>query len=133
VKQRLARVGLAALVCATLAGCGEREFDDQELIEELNAAGAGLVLGEPLPVTTDGVAVTTVSFEEPADAAAGDVHGAGALAVMDDEEAASAEFARCESAVDFTCFRAANAVLRFAGITPDERARLTAAMQSLEG
>ncbi len=80
--------------------------------------------------------MTTVNFAEPEgeeEHAGGDhEHTEGAIVVLDDAEAASAEFTRCESAVDFICFRAANAVLRFVGITPEEQARLTEAVSSLE-
>lgn len=129
-------VAVAILAAAGLAaGCGERDFDAPDLVDELNAAGAGLELGEEISAT-EGTTVTTVNFaeaegEEPH--AGGDhEHTEGAVVVLDDAEAASAEFTRCESAVDFICFRAANAVLRFAGITPEEQARMTAAVSSLE-
>jgi hypothetical protein len=126
--------GLVVLGCAALIGCGERQFDEQELVEELNAAGAGLVLGEPLPSTSDDVTVTTVEFDEAhEEEEAGHSHGGGAVAIVENEEAAVAEFERCQSAIDFTCFRVGNAVLRFVGITPEEQTALTSAMRSLEG
>jgi hypothetical protein len=130
----VAFAGIVVLACAAFAGCGERKFEDEELIDELNAAGAGLLLGESLPATSDDVAVTTVSFMSPAAHDPGPhEHAAGAVAISADEDAAVEAFDQCQAAVDFTCFRAGNAVIRFTGITPDEQARLTAALQSLEG
>lgn len=133
---RVPSVAVAALVAASLtAGCGEKEYDAAGIVGDLNEAGASLELGDEL-TGAEGTTVTTVNFaetegEEPH--AGGDhEHTEGAIVVLEGEEAASAEFTRCESAVDFICFRAANAVLRFAGITPEERARLTAAVSSLE-
>jgi hypothetical protein len=130
---RAPSAAVAALVVAALAsGCGEEQFDAAGLVDRLNAAGAQLQLGEPLS-STEGTTVTAINFAEAGgEPVAGDEHTEGAVVVLDDAEAASAEFTRCESAVDFVCFRAANAVLRFSGITPDEQARLTEAVSSLE-
>ena len=63
--------------------------------------------------------------------AAGEL-GAGALVILADADAAEAEFDRCQAAVDFTCYRAANAVLRFTAMTQEEQQRVTAAVQAIE-
>ncbi len=126
----------AALVAAALiSGCGEEQFDAEGLVTQLNEAGAQLELGEQLSGSA-GATVTTVNFAEPEgeeEHSGGDhEHTEGAVVVLEHAEAASAEFTRCESAVDFTCFRAGNAVLRFVAITPEEQARLIEAVRSLE-
>lgn len=131
--RRFIMAAVAALFAAALvSGCGEEQFDAAGLVDGLNEAGAGLELGEPLS-STEGTAVTAVGFAEAGNGAAGDAERAdGAIVILGDSEAAEAEFTRCENAVDFVCFRAANAVLRFAGISPEEQTRLTAAFSSLE-
>ena len=123
-------VGFALLAAG--AGCGEREFEEEELVEELNAAGAGLVLGEALPVGTEGIAIRSIAFEHAEEGGDSQTHADGAITVTADSEAALAEFERCEATVDFTCFRAANVVLRFTGLDPADRTRLTEALRSLE-
>ena len=108
------------------AGCSsERQFDARGLVAELNAAGAGLELGAALPDATEELDLTFVGFidSDP---------GSGAVAILDDADAARAEFSRCESATSFVCFRAANAVLRFAEIDRAEQARLSAALTALD-
>lgn len=130
---RRAAASAAALLAgaALAAGCGEKDYDAEGLVAELNAAGAGLVLGQPLS-STEGSSVTAIDLAEGGGGTGGAEHTEGAIVVLDDSEAASQEFARCEGAVDFVCFRAANAVLRFSGITPEEQARITGAVSSLE-
>jgi hypothetical protein len=128
-----AQVALLATSILIASGCGgERSFDAESIVDELNGAGAGLTLGESLPVTTEDVDVRVVTFGSAPGVAAGDELGAGAVSILDDADAARAEFARCQAAVDFTCFRAANAVLRFTAMTQEERARVTAAVQAIE-
>jgi hypothetical protein len=121
-----------ALLLAAAPGCGEREFEDAELVEELNAAGAGLQLGEPLPVGTDDIEVRSIAFEHTSLTGDSHTHASGAISILPDSEAALSEFERCEGTVDFTCFRVANAVLRFTGLEPADHARLTEALRSLE-
>ncbi len=127
----------AALLGAALAltGCGssEREFDAETVISELNEAGAGLALGAALPAGTEGTKVTVISFDgdsKPSDDGHG---GSGAVVILDDADIAQTEFRRCEAAVTFICFRAANAVLRFDDISAPEREQVTAALRRLEG
>ncbi len=129
---------LAALIASTsallIAGCGggEHQFDADSVVADLNAAGAGLTLGEALPATGEGVDVRVVTFGSAPGVPAGAELGAGAVVIVDDVPAAQDEFERCQAAVDFTCYRAANAVLRFTAMTQDEQARVTTAVQALE-
>jgi len=124
---------LSLATALLISSCGgERSFDAEEAVAELNTAGASLALGDPLTSSETVGEVTTVTFtggEGPID---GDAHGAGAIVILDDTETARAEFARCESAVSFVCFRAANAVLRFSQISPSEQTQISAALQALE-
>jgi hypothetical protein len=134
-----------ALVAALLAGCGgERSFDAESVVEELNAAGAGLELGGTLTTTEDGTEVRILSLSEPTGGDGdhaeepesaeehGHDHGAGALTILDDSERGVEEYERCETAPAFVCFRAANAVLRFTAMTPEEQARISSAVAALE-
>lgn len=127
-----AAVGVLAATVAVLviSGCG-REFEAEEVIAELNERGTDLTLGEALPDTEPGVELTVVAFADDAQPLDGHSHGTGAVAILDDEEAAEAEFARCESAISFVCFRAGNAVLRFSSISPPEQQQLTSALEAL--
>jgi hypothetical protein len=143
--RRAAAVLAVVLSIALLAGCGEEErrFDAESVIAELNAGGAGLELGEPLTVTEEDVEVRSVELieaeaepgAEPSDGDEdehGHAHGAAAVVILADSEKGLAEFQRCETAPAFICFRAANAVLRFTEITPEEQARISAAFVSLQ-
>jgi hypothetical protein len=126
---------VAALV--TVACDGERAFEPAEFIEEANAEGAGLVLGEPLASIEEGVDVYSISFEGGSDGAqpqgpGGHTHGGGSLIVTEDAEAARAEHTRCEAAVTLVCYRAANVVLLFDADPSDEDvARVDAAVRAL--
>ena len=107
---------LCLLIALLAAGCsGERSFEADEFVDEVNAEGAGLVLGEPLTSLEEGADVYVVSFEDaPApEVSAGRAHSGGSLVVTEDADAATAEFQRCEGAVTLTCYRAANVVLYF--------------------
>lgn len=130
---------IACLALAPLtAGCGgERELDAEQAVEELNQGGARLELGASLQTAAEGPEVRVISFDDGSggaspEAASGREPGSGALVVLDDVEAAEAEFRRCEGAVSFICFRAANTVLRFEGLSPEEQARITASLQALD-
>ena len=127
---------LAAAIFA-LTGCGgEREFSAEELVEEANSNGAGLVLGEPLESTRENAEIRTLTFE---DAGADDegeepghAHGGGTLTIAADADAGLAEYERCERAVSLVCFRASNAVILFdGGIEPEHRAALEGALRAM--
>lgn len=139
------RVGPAATIAAVvtviaatvtggvgLGGCGsdEREFDAETVVAELNDAGAELALGAPLVSADEDVEVRVVELGDPDDPLA--TGGTGSLVIVDDSEAGRAEFVRCDSSVSLICFRAANAVLRFEQITPEEQQRVAAAITALQ-
>ena len=128
---------LLILIAVLTAGCGgERNFEPGEFVDEANAEGAGLVLGEQLTSTEEGVDVYALSFDErarPAPGEDGPGHGGGgSMIVTDDTESATAEFERCEMAVTLTCYRAANVVLYFEAAPTDEHvASVEAAIRAL--
>ena len=140
---RRARRSLVLFLVATApvsaAACAEteRSFSSAELVEKLNAGGAGLVLEEPLPSFREGVELNAVRVEEHDEQASGQgpsgghEHGGGTLAIMADADAGLVEFERCERAVTLVCFRASNAVLFFEELDPVDRARLGRAFQGL--
>jgi hypothetical protein len=144
-------LGLAALL-AGLASCGERSFEAEEFVEEVNANGGALELGEPLPSTepdTDVYALRPAegaspavaeeeraaeehTAEEPAVEEHGHEHvGGGSLTVVEDAEAALAKYRTCERAVTLICYRAANVVMTFEGLTTEQRSRLDSAVRAL--
>ena len=112
---------LAVSCCAVFAGCGATEttFTAQNFIDEANANDAGLVLGAPLDSLRDDVSSYQLRFEGTggvdANAAPADAHGGGTLEITADSQAGASEFERCENAASLVCFRAANAVVYFAG------------------
>lgn len=117
---RTACIGGFLAAAAIAAGCGAHEFDAQEFIDQANANGAGLELGEPLLSTRDGVEIYAVELLPTS--ATGEVgptgeqaHGGGSLIVAEDAEAGQSEYARCEGAVTIVCYRAANVVLAVQG------------------
>ncbi len=117
---------LLLVIALLVAGCGEREFEPAEFVEEANAEGASLILGEALTSTQEGIDVFALSFAE------GSGSG-GSLLLAEDAEAATAEFERCQAAVSLTCYRAANVVLYFEGAPTDESvAGVDAAIRALE-
>ncbi len=123
------------LMLALLTGCGgEKEFTGEEFIDAVNAEGAALALGDVITTNPDGIEVRALAFTDPETSptgAEGGLQGSGAMLVLSDAGAASDELERCESAPAFTCFRAANVVLRFEEIFPEEQARLTAAFEAI--
>ncbi len=134
---RVAAVTLVTFLA--VAGCGgERTFEPSELVEEANAKGAGLVLGEPLTSIEEGVDVYALSFEEETGEhdepePGGHAHSGGSLIVTGDADAAREEHARCEQAVTLVCYRAANVVLLFDADPSDEHvAKVDSAIRALE-
>jgi hypothetical protein len=133
----------AALLAAALTACGdETTFTAEELVAEVNARGAGVRLGEPLTTAQEDLELYALRLagtgEAPvlppgeAGSAPVDVHGGGTLTIAEDDDAALAEYERCESAVSFICFRAANAVLAFEGAVPNQDlARIEAAVSAM--
>jgi hypothetical protein len=133
----------AALLAAALAACGdETTFTADELVAEVNDRGAQVRLGEPLTTSQEDVELYALRLagtgaapgvpSGDAGSAPVDVHGGGTLTITEDDDAALAEFERCESAVSLVCFRAANAVLIFEGAIPNQDlARIEMAVQSM--
>jgi hypothetical protein len=119
-----------ATAVALASGCGGGDtFDAEEFVAAVNEEGANLVLGDELHTEQPEVETYQVRFarvatgqdeaQEGAPSAA-DAHGAGSLIVTPDEETAQAEYDRCEAALSFTCFRAANVALFMTGTIPLE-------------
>jgi hypothetical protein len=124
---------LVAAAVAVGAGCGERKFDAEELVDALNEQGAELTLGDRIAENEAGDPVYAIKFTP-----GGDPNpqlesegGGGTLVVADDDGAANVEFDRCESAGDLTCFRAANTVMRFDEMAATDRARISGAVSAL--
>lgn len=135
----LAAVALAALALAA-CGSGERTFGAEEFIDEANAHGASLELGEPLSTSDADVELYAVTIEEPEEVhdsggepVIGHEHGGGSLRVTDSVEDAEAEVERCEQAVSLFCYRAANVVLIFEqDAEPEALSEVAAALRALE-
>jgi hypothetical protein len=133
----------AALLTGPLTGCGdETTFTAEELVAEVNARGAGVRLGEPLTTTQEDLELYALRLAgtgaapglPPGDAGSApvDVHGGGTLTIAQDDDAALAEYERCESAVTLICFRAANTVLALEGAVPNQDlARIEAAVSAM--
>lgn len=121
------------LALAAITGCsGGQTYDAEGVVSDLNSVGAGLVLGESLPNTEEDIEVRVVNFDG---AASADPHvegTAGAVVILGDDDKARAEFARCESAISFICFRAANTVLRFSGLDRAQLRKLAASLAAIE-
>lgn len=132
-------LGLAALL-ALLAGCGEEErrFAPEEFVDAINAHGAAVGLGDVITTNEEGVDIYDVRFTQPAAGATGEgrigpaLHGSGSLLILPDAEVAKEEYERCLPAPALTCFRAANAVLRFEDLEPADQARLVSALSAIE-
>ena len=134
---------VAVLALIACGGEGERVFSLDEFVDEVNAEGAGLEVGTVITTSESGVEIHEVALSGETPSPTGSVrdagdggdpgndHGAGAILVLDDEEQATSELERCESAPAFTCFRAANVVLRFEESFPEEQARGSVALQAL--
>jgi len=128
---------LSALLIPLLlaGGCGgERTFTADDFVAEVNAEGAEIELGDVITTNQEGVEVRAIQLGStglsPTGAAA-EPGATGAMLVLGDAGAAEDELDRCESAPAFTCFRAANVVLRFEDIFPEEQQRLSEAFQAI--
>jgi hypothetical protein len=142
-RARLSTLACAALLAGSLTACGdETTFTADELVAEVNDRGAQVRLGEQLTTAQDNLELYALRLAG-ASAAPGvpsgdagsapvDVHGGGTLTITEDDDAALAEYERCESAVSLICFRAANAVLIFEGGVPNQDlARIESAVQAM--
>ena len=122
-----------AIALAAIAGCsGEPTYDAEGVVSDLNSVGAGLVLGESLASTEEDIEVRVVSFDGAAPSGPADEETSGAVVILPDDDKARAEFARCESAISFICFRAANTVLRFSGLDRSQLRKLAASLAAIE-
>jgi hypothetical protein len=136
---RLAAIACFAAAALTACGSDERTFTAQEFVDEANAHGTRLTLGEPLPTDEPGTALYGVTIEGPgaehpgAAPAIPEEGGGGSLRVEETAEAAEAEYARCDQA-GLLCYRAANVVLVFEqDVDPESLAALARAIRALEG
>jgi hypothetical protein len=139
-----ARLVLSALTGLAIVACGssERTFTAQEFVEELDARGATLELGQKL--STDDPDAELYAVENPeekhgggheseqAEEEHGHAHSGGSLRVTESASRAEEEFQRCEGAVTLLCYRAANVVLVFEQeADPEFLGRLTVAISAL--
>ena len=112
---------VASVVALGACGSGPR-FDAEGFVDEANSHGAGLKLGAPLDSSQADTELYEVSIEG----------GGGTLTVLDTEEDAEAEHARCDRAGLF-CYRAANVVLLFEpDTTPEALAKVAAAFKAMQ-
>ena len=123
---------LASLVACALAACGGgRTFSAAEFIDEANAYGASLILGESLDTTRDSAEIYAVGVAPPGGGPAA-AAGGGSLTVAADADAGLAEYERCESTGALLCYRASNVALLLEDeLTPKQLADLEQAFHSL--
>jgi hypothetical protein len=118
---RAAFLAPALAAAALLAGaCGETTFDAQGFVDEANAKGAGVELGEPLLTEREDIQLYAIEIEPAsatgeAEPSGGHEHSGGSMIVTEDAEDAEQEFQRCDGAVTIVCYRAANVVLAIEG------------------
>jgi hypothetical protein len=113
------RYGIAALAAFALAlgGCGEdKKFDAQGFVEDVNAEGVKLQLGEPLITSDEGQEVYAIELEPLTDLPdEARPHSEGSLSVFDEDSAAEAEIETCRASADLLCYRASNVVVVLEG------------------
>lgn len=136
--RRIVVVAVVAVLVSQGCGAAEPKFNAEGFLEEVNAGGAGLALGEPLESVRENVTSYELNFKDPGEIAGttapAAAHGGGTLQVTANSEAGAAEFERCEGAVSLVCFRAANVVFYFGEeLAPAELARLAGALRQLAG
>ena len=131
----VALTSLAFLAC----GSGERTFTVDEFVDAINDQGAGVSLGAVIAKNPDGVDVYSITLTEatadvgaPAQQSPDALHGSGTLLLVDSADDAHDEFSRCEEAPALTCFRAANAVLRFEDMDGADQARISTSLEALQ-
>jgi len=135
-RQIAAVVAGMALVAVVAAGCTEeRTFSAEEFVEDVNAQGVEMHLGEELSTTEADAELHAVELEPligtpevPGEEE--HAHTGGSLGVYDDTGGAEDRLEECEAAADLLCYRAANVVviLERGGI---EAQRLGVAIQKL--
>jgi hypothetical protein len=133
---RWAMPAVALVVVAGIAmGCGGgRTFAAQEFVDEVNAQGVELRLGDPLFTDEEGKELYAVELESlvdlPGSKSSQQDRAGGSLSVYDDPSDADGKLASCESAADLLCYRVSNivVVLEGGGIAAQ---RLGVAMQRL--
>jgi hypothetical protein len=139
-----AKLVLSAVAGLAIAACGSSEptFTAQEFVDELEARGATLELGQELSTDDPDAELYAVEIRESAGHEAaeeraaeeehGHTHSGGSLRVTESESAAEDELQRCEGAVTLLCYRAANVVLVFEQeADPEFLAELTVAISAL--
>lgn len=137
---RLRALGALLLVTLGIAACGgEHVFTAQDFVDEMNTHGAAIALGPVLTTNPEGVEIHSLSLTElstgvgtPPESAPAGTPASGSMLVLSDADGARSEFARCQQSPELTCFRAANAVLRFQALQGADQARIVAALQAIE-
>ena len=130
---------LASVAFLAACGSGERTFTVDEFVDAINDQGAGVSLGAVITKNAGGVDIYAITLTQatadvgaPAVEAPGSLHGSGTLLLVDSANDARDEFSRCEQAPSLTCFRAANAVLRFEDMDGADQARITTSLEALQ-
>ena len=122
----------AALTATAISGCGgERTFEPEEFVDEIDENGGELVLGEVLTTREDGVDIHVLRSSAEEDTQLSGQSGSATMLVLGDAGDAEDEFERCESAPVLTCFRVANVVLRFEDMDAADRARIVGAVEAM--
>jgi hypothetical protein len=130
------RVAVLVAVPSLLAACGDSAtFTAEEFVDQVNAEGVELSLGQPLQTTQEGQELYDVQLQPVAElpgdeGGGGHSHSAGSLSVFDDVEGADSEIESCRGAADLLCYQAGNVVvvLQTGGI---EAQQLAKAMERL--
>jgi hypothetical protein len=114
-------------------GSSSSTFDAQGFVDAANDEGAGLALGDSLFSGQKDTKVYAIGFEDSAGPApGGEEHGSASLTISKDADAATAVYQQCESAGNFTCYRANNAALVFdEGSSHDDVAKVDAAIRAM--
>jgi len=118
MRSRARRQALGAVLAAVvLAGCSDgRTFTAEEFVEDVNAEGVKLELGERLISDQEDTEVYAVALEPVANLpGAEDRHAGGSISVSDDADGADEELASCRASADLLCYRAANVVVVLEG------------------
>jgi hypothetical protein len=102
-----------------LAACGGgKTFSAEEFVDEVNAQGVHLELGEKLLTDEEDKTLYAVELAQVADLpgeAGGHEHSGGSISVYDDTGGADGEMEDCRTAADLLCYQAANVVVILQG------------------